>query len=1156
MKRQEATNTFQEGMVMDFNPLTTPNNVVTNCLNGTLLTFNGNEYVLQNDMGNGRVETAYLPEGYVPLGTAELGGIIYIVSYNPLIDKCQIGCFPSPERNITSDELQTPQISVSNEQFQQAGGKILNTILKVKLLSDPNSEDGVFKLNPGDKYTVYSTNNGVTKNKQFISDVGRTEHIVDIDPRTVTIHIVSIGEDGKIVYLDDSLKWTDASGNPAHYYIKECKQGNDINKDINEEYRSLVSSAYNIFNSKVSGELALLFELKVIDTFSATWDADVEDIEGVTKAQAESGVDNKKATIHFNINYTSDHKNINLEHVLLTGSAYAGTKQMWSDPNVMEPLHCTLGIDKGSRKNDGTDSDIATSVATFQYNSEGDLSDYIWNYALTPAMEFGYLDFLTLKGSINFLEIGSGKTELDEWRYFIQDNNFYLNWGLSAYPEKNKRIDKVTMTFIPFNQVNETNIITDVTNEYGDKYTQYVITGKSSYSGYFQELLPFGVVNSKVKNVELLPNSLYLVDICVDYGKDNEFEHRHNYRWLYTTKQWNDVFVHDSSVTDFSKQLTLDKVLNFGPEFDVNDKISIQTDQYNSQVTFPRIYDETTKTYGTDKLAQPYAVAGAQVTTVNYNKTNQTFNTNTSSIEVNVGIKCTSYPELFQFEKTSNDNYTFQLGETSIIHDDFNPKSDTKASSLATQVISKVAEQNETTKQISIEADLGATISTILDSGIKSETTDNKALDSFTAQLTSETTKFNINLIGAIFSRINADLQVKPVSIGQEIKPFLYMQDDYNSIGLESATAFTEPFTEWHGDHGGGNPFYFGFSSSGFSFESKKKNWNPTDKWTRQNWWDDIPPYIDYLNPQMLAAQGSFQVMYYKGGKGTTFRDRNIQGQYGLWARTSEGHYVPINCFYNTVDKLAGLVANLYAQLYYVDTDTLDKDLPVVTNINYLTGYTETWNVNVNVSLSISNILNNVNLLHSGGEMSLTTLQNNCKNLPIDLSNITANKVASLGPYAKTISHSFYLQNIDLYNQYDDNKATSIPAVALLSTEDSWERCSPKTQNNIYVQNKSASDVDFVKLNQITAKNITYGGSFSTSTVDGQTRLKLIPGTSSSYSNPIYSCFQLAGGVITLLQNKLLGKKYAMKFQTDSEGDPWSTVQNNSGYGLISTYEK
>ena len=56
-------------------------------------------------MGNSRVETATLPSGYVPVGTTELGGIIYIVSYNPLNKKCQIGSFPSPERNITSTEL-------------------------------------------------------------------------------------------------------------------------------------------------------------------------------------------------------------------------------------------------------------------------------------------------------------------------------------------------------------------------------------------------------------------------------------------------------------------------------------------------------------------------------------------------------------------------------------------------------------------------------------------------------------------------------------------------------------------------------------------------------------------------------------------------------------------------------------------------------------------------------------------------------------------------------------------------------------------------------------------------------------------------------------------------------------------------------------------
>ena len=85
--RKEAVNTFNEGLIMDLNPLTTPSNVMTSCLNGTIITYNGNEFVLQNDMGNGRVETAYLPAGYVPVGIKEHGGIVYVASYNPLTNK-------------------------------------------------------------------------------------------------------------------------------------------------------------------------------------------------------------------------------------------------------------------------------------------------------------------------------------------------------------------------------------------------------------------------------------------------------------------------------------------------------------------------------------------------------------------------------------------------------------------------------------------------------------------------------------------------------------------------------------------------------------------------------------------------------------------------------------------------------------------------------------------------------------------------------------------------------------------------------------------------------------------------------------------------------------------------------------------------------------
>jgi hypothetical protein len=35
-------------------------------------------------MGNARVDQAQLPEGYVPVGMKEHGGVVYVASYNPL----------------------------------------------------------------------------------------------------------------------------------------------------------------------------------------------------------------------------------------------------------------------------------------------------------------------------------------------------------------------------------------------------------------------------------------------------------------------------------------------------------------------------------------------------------------------------------------------------------------------------------------------------------------------------------------------------------------------------------------------------------------------------------------------------------------------------------------------------------------------------------------------------------------------------------------------------------------------------------------------------------------------------------------------------------------------------------------------------------------
>jgi hypothetical protein len=62
------------------------------------------------------------------------------------------------------------------------------------------------------------------------------------------------------------------------YYISS----NKIGSEGVTEYRDLVSSNWSIFNSKVSGKLAILAELEMPETFSCSYDleyAEGEDTE-------------------------------------------------------------------------------------------------------------------------------------------------------------------------------------------------------------------------------------------------------------------------------------------------------------------------------------------------------------------------------------------------------------------------------------------------------------------------------------------------------------------------------------------------------------------------------------------------------------------------------------------------------------------------------------------------------------------------------------------------------------------------------------------------------------------------------------------------------------------------------------------------------------
>lgn len=90
----------------------TPNTVLTDNLNGTFITYNGNELSLQNDAGNRAV--TYLSENFYPIGTVEHGGIIYIVSVkNPgkVGYAFEVGSFPSlPPDSVTYEKLNNQSI--------------------------------------------------------------------------------------------------------------------------------------------------------------------------------------------------------------------------------------------------------------------------------------------------------------------------------------------------------------------------------------------------------------------------------------------------------------------------------------------------------------------------------------------------------------------------------------------------------------------------------------------------------------------------------------------------------------------------------------------------------------------------------------------------------------------------------------------------------------------------------------------------------------------------------------------------------------------------------------------------------------------------------------------------------------------------------------
>ena len=171
---QQTSNTFLKGLNSDMHPLTTSQQEYIDALNATLITYNGNEQMLQNDMGNTRIQDAKtgnimgLREGFIPLGIKEHGGIMYIASINKE-GKGEIGTIPSPVIKYNQKKYIKPQdftyqseneiYTSKSELFKLIDNDKVNTGEKfVVVLDTPNTETVSFLYRSPDNNNTNTVN--------------------------------------------------------------------------------------------------------------------------------------------------------------------------------------------------------------------------------------------------------------------------------------------------------------------------------------------------------------------------------------------------------------------------------------------------------------------------------------------------------------------------------------------------------------------------------------------------------------------------------------------------------------------------------------------------------------------------------------------------------------------------------------------------------------------------------------------------------------------------------------------------------------------------------------------------------------------------------------------------------------------------------------
>lgn len=412
---QVAKNNFTDGLVMDLSPDATQNNCLTNALNATYVTMNGNELSLQNDMGNAKFG-AKLPEGYIPLGTTQLGGIIYLVIYNPTNGKTQIGSFPSPQFTFG-----TPK-EIANKEIDLAYFE--NNLQYKQVYTD-------YILQPGDKFVFEFTEEDKKLIPYLYDESLFTEESATAieSPALKSFLKYSIGtvsQEGKLIQLS----------NLRNLYVTNSSEEN-----------------YNVYNSTISGNLALILT-KVF-------------CNNVNLQVLVTEADNNTFKLNFTYTFTSNDKFIPSNIYFKINDKETRIKYSNEGSPQKSPARSIVGYFWAGNFN----SYSFTYTQSFSKNDFPNNTLYLENVAAYKSLTGASNIQLSQKASkiMDLTKLGTGVVQLTRYTYNIMSEELIFNFEYTAYLQAGESLNKITANI--YATSNETPIYT---KEFSNTSSYYI----------------------------------------------------------------------------------------------------------------------------------------------------------------------------------------------------------------------------------------------------------------------------------------------------------------------------------------------------------------------------------------------------------------------------------------------------------------------------------------------------------------------------------------------------------------------------------------------------------------------------------------------------------------------------------------------------------